>query len=268
MQICPVTVHPNDPQSSIGLTKCMSILRAMRTTWPSASRQLDLFGGARGGVTDNSNIISLTTIPTERNKRSAEHPLNDNSFTGSTPHAMNTSFDYLPSIRQNQPGSSQRPTSYSQEHGNSIFSGDAVYLPPPSSHHPSNSSPTSSLPPPNLLSNPNYSWSAGDMNPHNYNTPLSTAVLPQLFSTGLGDDGPHAPHGRTHPHAEQHPHSSSRRFPPQYFDYSSYPQMGSAYDIPTSVHPQQSQNPNMFMQPPYNIYSMFYSVCHVSKIMC
>ncbi|KAF8909626.1 fungal-specific transcription factor domain-containing protein [Gymnopilus junonius] len=251
-----LTVHPNDPQSSLGLTKCMDILRAMKIVWPSASRQLDLFGGARG-VSDDSNIISLTTVPSERHKRSAELPLNDNSFTSSAHHSAGHSFDYLPSIRQGHSSSTHRPTSYSHEHGNSIFSGNAVYLPPPNSHL-SHSGPSPSLPAPNMVSNPSYSWNAGDMNPHNFNAPLSTAVLPQLFSTGLVDDGGHPSHARTHPHPDQYSHSSSRRFPPQYFDYSSYPQLGSAYDIPQSVqqsHQQSAQNPHLFMQPPYNPYN-------------
>jgi len=254
----------------------------MEIVWPSAARALELFRGAKGdGSEGESHSIPLTHVQTERNKRSAEQPLDDSRF-GNSAASLVTSYPYQPSIRQHQQSNASAThhsrNSFSHEHGNSVFTGDDdVYLPPPVSHS-SHSNVPSLAGGPALVANSGYSWQSGDMNPHNYNTPLSTAVLPQLFSTGLVDDGVHAhhasssssSHSRIHSHTDQHPQSQSRRYapPPQYFDYSSYPQMGPGYDIPESVqvsqpHPQTSQNP-MFMSDQYSIYSKF--LCGFSRV--
>ncbi|KDR77152.1 hypothetical protein GALMADRAFT_246384 [Galerina marginata CBS 339.88] len=254
-----LTVHPNDPQARVGLSKCMNALRAMSVVWPSAARALDLFGGAKCDISEDSDTISLTHIPTERNKRSAEHtPDHHSSINNSAPQPPMNTFDYLRSIRHGHSHSSHRHSYSHGSHSHSAFAGgDAVFLPPPNSHS-TNSNSSSSVSASNPVSNPSYPWQSGDMNPHNFNPPLSTAVLPQLFSTGLVDDGIHAPHTRVHSQTEQHSHPNPRRYPPQYFDYSSYPQVGSSYDIPQSVQipPQhQSQGSQVFIPDQYSLYN-------------
>ena len=216
-----VTVHPNDPQAKVGLHKCLNTLDAMKVVWPSAARAHDLFGGAKyDGVKPD---FSVSNPSMERNKRSAEQALNDDPFTNSgRPAIDNSPFDYMPSIRQSDQHHQQR---LSYDPGNtSMFttnpSANAAYLPAASSspstmvasttgHHAMNT-------------NSGYSWQGPDnLNHHHFNTPLSTAVLPHVFSTGLAGSGLHVPqarHGVVHPqpehphrqqHFSQHAHSSS-----------------------------------------------------------
>ncbi|KAF8960867.1 fungal-specific transcription factor domain-containing protein [Flammula alnicola] len=249
-----LTVHPNDPQARIGLMKCMSTLRAMATVWPSAARALDLFGGAKGELSDDANAnppLPLTSLTTtvDRHKRAAESALDDSSFAAhaSSAASINSPFDYMPSLRNQN----HNPTPRQQQQQHRSSSGMAS----------------------STTMGGGYSWQAGDMNPHNFNTPLSTAVLPQLYSTGLVDDGVHHHHHHHASHASASananrvgssshadPHSRSRYPPPQYFDYSSYPQLAaSAYDIqpesvqvphhPQQQHPQQQQQQQQSQQP-------------------
>ncbi|KAF9563839.1 hypothetical protein CPC08DRAFT_721409 [Agrocybe pediades] len=284
-----LTVHPDDPQARIGLSKCMNTLRAMQIVWPSAARALELFRGAKGDGTERGGgggggdlqSISLTHVSAERHKRFAGQatalispytyaaaPMRQSTGSAATHHAQRNSY-----------------SSSSHEHasGGGVFpAGNDVYLPTGVTHaaHAGGSSSSAS----SMVAPSGYSWSGGDMNPHNYNTPLSTAVLPQLFSTGLVDDATavhgHLHGGRSiHSHAshpaDQHQHQQhqqqqqqqhSRRYapPPQYFDYSSYPaQMGGAagYDIPDSVQHQHQQvapshpHQQMFIPEQYSLYN-------------
>jgi hypothetical protein len=182
----------------------------------------------------------------------------------------------MPSLRQGNQFHQQRP---SYDHGNtSMFTTNAnasvPYLSAPSTSSPSTIV-TSTTSHHTANTNSGYSWQGCNGLNHHFNTPLSTAVLPQFFSTGFVDNGVHAPHTRhsvVHPHPEhprqqQHPSqqahlslssSSSRgsdnQYQSQFFDNASYPQLETpVYDIPGSVNIAQ-QSP---MYPPqqYSLYN-------------
>ncbi|KAF8153056.1 fungal-specific transcription factor domain-containing protein [Crassisporium funariophilum] len=263
MHVTNLTVHPNDPQSRLGFTKCMHALRAMEIVWPSAGRALELFRGAKVDPSgDASDLVPLINPSSDRQKRSAEQPLDD-SFI-STHHPLAHQFEYMPSIRQSSQHHTQPPQQHQhqhhagyspQEHVNNGYTSDGGYM---SAGPPSSSAPSSLAA--STLVNPSYPWQGGDMNTNNFNAPLSTAVLPQLYSTGIVDESVHASHSRVHPHPDHsvQPHQS-RRYPQYWNDYSSFPQMGSsAYDIhePVQVPPQQStHSSHMYIPEHYSIYN-------------
>ena len=245
----------------------------MKIVWPSAARAHDLFGGAKyDGVPNKPDFVISNNPSMERNKRSAEQALNDNSFTDSgRPTIDNTPFDYIPSIRQSDQHHQQR---LSYDSGNtSMFttnpSANAAYLAAASSSSPSTMV-ASTTGHHAMNTNSGYSWQGPDNLNHHFNTPLSTAVLPHVFSTGLVGSGLHAPqarHGVVHPqpehaHRQQHPSqhvqsSSSRanddRYQPQFFDQASYPQLVSpAYDMPGSVN--VAQQTSMYLPQQYSLY--------------
>ena len=236
-----VTVHPTDPQSRLGFTKCMRALRAMQIVWPSAGRALDLFRGAEvdpsGGASD---LVPLTNPASDaRHKRSAEQPLDDSFISH---RSTNNRFDEIHPVRrthtqQQQP--QQQQSNFSP--GIQGFVGDN-YL-----------ATSASLPPqtgPNMVPL-NYAWQGGGgMNTNNIN--LSTAVLPQLYSTGLVDENI-----RIHTNFNQQTHPSSRRCHP-YYDYSNFPPLGSVYDVrePNVQVSSQQAAPQMYIPENYSIYSM------------
>ncbi|KAF9485619.1 hypothetical protein BDN70DRAFT_533969 [Pholiota conissans] len=305
-----LVVHPNDPQAKIGLAKCLNVLRAMRVVWPSAARAIELFGGA-STMEDINNaanpLVGLTMI--DRHKRAAENALDD-TF-GSSP------FDYMPSLRQplhmqpqhqQQQHQQQQQTHNPQQQGHpqqqqqqqqqqhthaaytheqpdstsSVFDGDGLFLPP----LPPMSSTASSAP---GLVPSSTGYATPWQDPHHFNAPLSTAVLPQLYSTGLVDDGLHHHHhaspaivrggvalagagaGGVHQQQQQqqqHAEAASgngeghgRRYS-QYMDYSGYGQMVTPYDLPQVAqqqqqhhHQQQEAQQQIYLSEQYNLYN-------------
>jgi hypothetical protein len=69
----PVTAYSDDPQSRLGLTRCMEALKRMEITWPSAGRALELLRGSKVYAAD----ARATPNPSDRDrhKRTAEQPL-------------------------------------------------------------------------------------------------------------------------------------------------------------------------------------------------
>jgi hypothetical protein len=255
-----VTAHPTDPQSRLGFTKCMRALYTMQIVWPSAGRALDLFRGAKVDPSkDTSDLVPLTNPRSSsdvvRHKRSAEQPLDD-SFISHRSTTSNQFDDMHPVSRSN----TQQPQQsiFSSGIRGFKFTGDNNYL-----------STSASLPP--LLTDPNmvsssYAWQGGGINTNNINTHFSTAVLPQLCSTGLMDEsGLHASRIQSSNFNNQLT-SSSRRYhpPPAYYDYSNFPSLGSVYDIPepnniqdvSSSQPQSQTSSQMYIPENYSIYSM------------
>jgi hypothetical protein len=246
----------------------------MKVVWPSAARAHDLFGGVKGaGVSNEPDLISSNN-PSERNKRSAEQALDDDSFTNSARPAIDDSpLNYVPPIRQGNQFHQQR---LSYDHGNSSMfptnpSASTPYLAAASMSSPSTMA-TSTTGHQTTNTTIGYSWQGRNGLNNHFNTPLSTAVLPHFFSTGLMDNGLHAPHTRQgmahpeseHPRQQQHPShqahlslSSSRgtgnQYQSQFFDNASYSPLGpQAYDVPGSVNVSQ---PSMYPPQPYSLYS-------------
>jgi len=248
------TVHPNDPQARLGLSKCLNALRAMRVVWPSAARALDLFGGAKIGLEDDPSLVSLMhPSTTDRQKRAAEQDLDDTrgnpypvtavnreSIEQSQNRAPNHSshFDYMSSLRHGNPNSAHEH--YPHQSG-SLYPGEGSYISPPSTGLTSTS----------LANNPNY-WQGGEMG-STFGGPLSTAVLPQLYSSGIVDDT-RMP-SQSQPHISRGDYGTSmdqnnRGRYPQYYEYPNFPP--STYDIQV---PQQQPANQMYLPDQYNIFN-------------
>ena len=238
-----VTIHPTDPQSRLGFTKCMQALYAMQIVWPSAGRAFELVGGAKDERSgDASDFFGPLANPSSviRRKRSAEQLLDD-SFC--TQPSTDSRFDDMQPIRRTNNAQQQ----YSSGIGE--FLGDNNYLGATPTTASSNMTPS------------NYAWQGGGMNTNGINTHLSTSVLPQLYSTGLGDENMHAPRMYSNVN-NQYTNPSFRRYP-SYYDFTNLPPLGSIHDIrdPTQVSQPQLQTSQMYIPENYSIYSMsFYLV--------
>ncbi|EAU83952.2 hypothetical protein CC1G_09834 [Coprinopsis cinerea okayama7 len=247
MHITTLTTHPSDPQAPLGLKKCMDALEMIETVWPSAARALELLRGAKVNL-QGSEIVAQPQ-GSARPKRAAPQPLDDTAHLNG--RYFNPPADDPPSTRPHSLGT------------NYIYPTTASFAPhTPSTNHQSHN-PASVLSP---LSAPsptaNYRWHSEDFHSHhsfNNNAPLSTSVLPQLYSTGFGDDRAHVPSStRVQSHGDQNGQASSNRYPQYWNDYSTFPQLGQAYtglsDQPNSTS-HQPLSPHMYMQEHYNLYN-------------
>ena len=235
----------------------MRTLYAMQIVWPSAGRALDLFRGAKVDLSkDTSDLVSPSSTDVVRHKRSAEQALDD-TFNSHRSSANNQFDDDMhPVSRSNtQPQSQQQQPTFSSGIRGFKFTGNTDYL-----------ATSASLAP--LLTDPNmvpssYAWQGGGINTNNINTQFSTAVLPQLCSTGLVDEsGLLASRIQSSNFNNQLTNtSSSRRYhsPPSYYDYSNFPPLGSVYNmgVSSSSQPQSAQaSSQMYIPESYSIYSM------------
>lgn len=230
----------------------------MQIVWPSAGRALDLFRGAKVDPSkDTSDLDPLTNPPSSshvRHKRSAEQPLDDLFISHRSTTTNNNQFDDMHPVGRSNTQPQQQQSIFSSG-ARGFTTGDNIYL--------ATSASLPSLTDPNMVP-PSYAWQGGGINANNINnTHLSTAVLPQLCSTGLMDEsGLHASRTQssnfnqltTNPSSSS---SSSRRYPPAYYDYSNFP----VYDIPepiqVSSQPQSQAASQMYIPENYSIYSMY-----------
>jgi hypothetical protein len=230
----------------------MRTLYAMQIVWPSAGRALDLFSGAKVDPSkDTSDLAPLTNPPSSvRPKRSAEHSLDD-SFISHRP-TNNNHFDNMhPVARSNTQQQHQQQQSIFTSGIRGFTTGDNIYL--------ATSTSLPSLTDPNMISS-SYAWQGGGINT-GINTHLSTAMLPQLCSTGLMDEsGLHASRIQSSNFNNQLTNPSSRRYPQAYYDYSNFPpSLGSVYDIPEPIQVSsqpQSQVSQMYIPENYSNYGV------------
>ncbi|KAF8062419.1 fungal-specific transcription factor domain-containing protein [Lyophyllum atratum] len=240
MHVTSLTAHPSDPQARMGLSRCMDVLHMMEVLWPSAGRALELLRGSKV----NMQEIDLTLLSsTVRRKRSAEHPLNDHgAFDRHIPPNTNISQDYL----------ELRPPYSSQ------YNPHAAYTPTGHEIHPQ-AAPS----PPQLPYISSYDrWPAENTHNTSFGFPgtLSTSVLPQMYSTGLVDDrNPSVGHRVASHHADQtRTNHNANRYPQYWNDFSTFPQLGTAYNgyhEPAPVPHQQQSSSHMYLAEPYSLYS-------------
>ncbi|KAG2045142.1 fungal-specific transcription factor domain-containing protein [Suillus americanus] len=76
MHIVTLTLRPSNVQAYIGLRQCLTVLKEMQTTWPSAGRAWDLLNGVRVQV--DSNMPHLVHGP-DRQKRAADDAFGERS---------------------------------------------------------------------------------------------------------------------------------------------------------------------------------------------
>lgn len=97
LTVSVVATNPNDPQASVGLNKCMEVLKRVEIVWPSAARAWELLHGAKDDLPDYE--IPLTNIDRPR-KRSADDPI-DTILLGDPSH-----------LHENRNGASTAPQAY------------------------------------------------------------------------------------------------------------------------------------------------------------
>jgi len=217
----------------------------MQIVWPSAGRALDLFRGAKVDPSgDSSDLVPLINPPPDaRHKRSAEQPLDD-SFTSH--RSTNDRFDKIhPVRRSNTQQQPQPPQQQQQQHQSNFSSGIQGFA--NDNYLATSASSLSTLTGPNMVPS-SYAWPGAGMNTNNINTHLSTAVLPQLYSTGLVDENIRIQSNFN----QQTTNPSSRRYP-SYYDYSDFPPLGSVYQV--SAQPQSQAASQMYIPENYSIYN-------------
>jgi hypothetical protein len=223
MHVTTLMSHPSDPQARTGLKQCKEALRNIDIVWPSAGRALELLIGSKVNVGEESELAKLS-----RSARRAKRPLDDESYEN-TP-LPNHHLDYF---AQEIPTPGEYPTTHS------------AFVTPGSTNIPPAGSEVASY-----LSSFGR-WPAGaDAELPPLQGTLSTSVLPQLYSTGLGDGRGRAQsvNNRSYSTTSQ---NQNQRFPPQYWnDFSAYPQLGNAY----GTVPRQPQT-GLAYQMPFNMYS-------------
>ncbi|RXW19674.1 hypothetical protein EST38_g6187 [Candolleomyces aberdarensis] len=249
MHVTTLTTYPTDPQAHLGLKRCMDALEMMATIWPSAHRALQLLRGAKVNL-QGSEILAQSNSAV-RQKRSAENSLNDSEHINRRylPNHLDTQTTYTPA---------SRPSEFSS---NYLYPTIDTYT-QASSTHPSHASPTLAAVP-STASSANYRWHAEDYHSqHSFtsNTPLSTSVLPQVYSTGFGDDRTHVSHHRVNSQPDHSSHTVTNRYPQYWNDYSTFPQLGQAYPTvhDNSQPPHPPINSQLYAAPEqYSLYGMF-----------
>jgi hypothetical protein len=219
----------------------------MQIVWPSAGRALDLFRGAKVDLCgDSSDLVPLTKSPSDaRHKRSAEQPLDDSFISHRSTH---NHFDEIHPVRQTntqqlQQQQQQQQSNFSpriQGFVNNNYLATSAGLP---TRLPTLTGPT--------MIPSSYAWQGAGMNTNDINTHLSTAVLPQLYSTGLVDENV-----RIQSNFNQQPTNPSARRYPSYYDYSNFPPLGSVYEsVQVSSQPQSQAASQMYIPENYSIYT-------------
>ncbi|KAG8215978.1 hypothetical protein J3R82DRAFT_7961 [Butyriboletus roseoflavus] len=244
MHVTSLSVHPNDPQSRMGLTKCMDALQDMETVWPSAARANELLRGCDPLHKSASKHVHFRQLVTrqsghERQKRAAEHAADSEDAYG-------RSYMHMPSAS----GSCLAPSQpYAQAWRSTQFAPMSQETGPRQPGEFSSTTSLSTAQPPSY-----YPWPSDGGAYVPFPGTLSTSVLPQMYSTGLIDER-RLPHGLTSSQHEQprlngHPPSggqggydsaSGGRYPQFWNDYTSFPQMGMAYGQ-SSGAPAQGQD--------------------------
>jgi hypothetical protein len=195
----------------------MEALHKMEIVWPGAGRALELLRECKVNL-EEAELGRLSNGP-DRNKRPAEQTLDD-------------IFDHHP----------LSDTTYtnlqSQNYGSTDYGGNDVFT---VQHGSAN------LP----------SWSTDPSNPFSFAGTLSTSVLPQMYSTGLGSGrGPSMMQSQFQPTVEQTDGSGLRRLPQFWNDYTGFPPLHSGVPISTNETQQGATHVNQegYLAEQYSMY--------------
>ncbi|EIW53654.1 uncharacterized protein TRAVEDRAFT_174477 [Trametes versicolor FP-101664 SS1] len=247
MHVATLRTYPDDPQARLGLQKCMEVLQRMRVIWPSAWRALELLHGAKAQLERPTADAppSRGPIPSPRNKRSAEEPIEEEVEEVPERSRSTVSQD---SVVYRQAASYPVATSPGQSHSQ----GQASHAPAGQGYALPMDLPQGG---PSPYMPPSYDrWAADTSALSNFSGSLSTSVLPQQYSTGLVDERMGSSLGRS---AER----QSARYPQYWNDYSALGQMETTYGVPVMgemVSPhggaQQGDAPSMYVPDQYSMF--------------
>lgn len=265
MHVTSLSIYPNDPQSRIGLFKCMDALQDMEVVWPSAARAHELLQGSNVMEnTPNSSQARLSFTSPERQKRTASHSVDSEDAyersqlqvlpPSSSPHVPTSGQGYANTWRSTQFSGTSHGVSHAQESG-AGHHGDFAGVPMSTSQSQSQSSSY-------------YPWPSDGSSYLSFPGTLSTSVLPQMYSTGLVDERrvgnslsstSHQGQSRLNVHGSgsgSYEHAGTGRYPQFWNDYTSFPQMGMAYSQPHSQQQTPQQQDSSYMSGQYGgIYS-------------
>ncbi|KAF4607868.1 hypothetical protein EYR40_000204 [Pleurotus pulmonarius] len=217
MHITTLSSYPHDPQAQTGLVKCMDALRRMEIVWPSAARALELLQGSKLSL--EQDTLGQLSQTHGRRKRVAESCLDDlsNRSRAETQDylGLRSSFG-LPGSHAVLPGTDDNGTSIRTPYFPSYerWTSDTSHTTMP------------------------------------FTGPLSTSVLPQMYSSGLADERTVTPQSRSHSSSES-THGHGQRYPQYWNDYSAF----TAYsNLPQSTPSAQSGSSSMYLHDQYGIY--------------
>ncbi|EJD05321.1 uncharacterized protein FOMMEDRAFT_131881 [Fomitiporia mediterranea MF3/22] len=212
MHITAMATNLNDPQASLGLEKCMDVLKRIEIVWPSAGRAWELLNGAKDDLPDYELPLANADRP---RKRSADDPVGT-VLLGDPSHLHGT-----------RDASTLAPQLYAPAAAN-----DQRYA-----HAPDVMGNARAL----ALFNSYSRWSSED--PLGFPSGLSTSVLPQQYSTGFVDDrmstGFH--------HSPAAVAEGSGRYNQYWSEYSMgqpSSMLGSMYDLPALSSTNHSDQPS------------------------
>ncbi|KIL66147.1 hypothetical protein M378DRAFT_75687 [Amanita muscaria Koide BX008] len=237
---------PDDPQAQLGLAKCMEVLEDMQIVWPSAARALELMSAAKASLKEGKFRMSFSRKQPERAKRPAAY------MEDSYPAAYIADY----SVVRQQPAHHRSQAHISYVNDPNVYNSNNIAVDAIHQHHAS---------PYEAGSQPLTNTYSGFQRwmPHiassviqSSEPPLSTSVLPQLYSTGLVEESVANDGHRIYSHASGHEGSGAQgnRQPQHWNDCSAYSQLGPAYGELDSLQPQMPHQ-QLYMSGQYGLYS-------------
>lgn len=212
----------------------MNALESMEVVWPSAGRALELLRGSKVN-TEESLPLRPTELP-DRQKRPADSSFDNDDALEQRGHLPNPRTNYVP--RSNPYPLSSYPTVQDGyldglDLNQSSSSTNNMSFYPSHGRWPSNSYTTAPFP-----------------------GPLSTSVLPQLYSTGLVDDQASDLRYRSQQVVDEQTNGVGR-YPQYWNDLSTFPQLGSSYGTGTAQQDQGTltQPTSLYLPEQYSLYS-------------
>jgi hypothetical protein len=230
-----VSTYPSDPQACVGLAKCMDALKYMEVVWPSAGRALELLRGSK--VNTKQLLPTRPSQLPERQKRPADSSFDNEDALEQRGHLPSPRANYVPARSNPYP-----PSNYPAVQDNYLDGLDLNQA----------TSSTSNVP----FYSSHERWPSTSYAAAQFPGPLSTSVLPQLYSTGLVDDQSSALRYRSQQRVNEQA-SSPGRYPQYWNDLATFPQLGSTYGT-VSAQPESgpmTQPVSLYLPDQYNLYS-------------
>ncbi|KAH9974092.1 fungal-specific transcription factor domain-containing protein [Lactifluus volemus] len=150
MHVTTLNAYPDDPQARKGLTTCMDVLQRMSIAWPSAGRAWELLFGCKANILSSVNSLSTDVVRTQ--KRTADHFFDE--------EATVYQVELLPATQEERSESVHGQPQQQQQESSLVGSQNFYTI---------------------------YDRWAGEDSLNGFTASLSTAVLPQQYSTGFLD---------------------------------------------------------------------------------
>ncbi|KAG6336398.1 hypothetical protein ID866_2692 [Astraeus odoratus] len=249
MHITNLSLCPNDPQASLGLTRCIEALEDMEIVWPSAARACELLRTCNPLSHAASQPRTQYSASPLSRKRSAEQL----AQTGGSKYERSPSA-HVPTLPRNENPVMPSHPPYAEawrstQYGTSTEEGNVT-------QHQDNFPQAAAIPSGQASSF--FPWASdGVGGPY---VPYGAAsVLPQTYSSGMIDERrqpqsvapSHHGQGRLPGHSNEgeqgYEQVSGARYPQYWSDYTPFGQMGLMYTQSEGRHPNPSHTPQVEM---------------------